>query len=141
MRFLPVSLTTILVELADLDDRVAPVEDDDSRVREDGHDLVAAVRVVVVVPEHREDRHLEAAARVRENRGLVGQAVRRQVAGEEDELGPVRERGERALEALPQRLRGVDVGRGSDADALRHLFGVPARGVPGTREPGIHRPR
>ena len=95
--------------------------------------------MVVVVPEHRHDRDVDTAAGVREDFRLLGQTVRRQVAGQEHELRLSGEGGERALEVLPQGLRGMDVGRGGDADVLGHALGVPGSGVPATREPGTHR--
>ena len=80
------------LDVADLENDVAPVEHDDARRPRDGRDLVAAARVVVVVSEHGDDRDLDRPAGVREHRGLLGQAVRRQVAGEQDEIRLLRDR-------------------------------------------------
>ena len=66
------------------------------------------------------------AARVREHRGLLGQPVRRQVAGEQDEVDSLRERGERPFEALAQRLGRVDVSCRGDANRRRHVGAIPA---------------
>ena len=67
-------------------DGVVALEDADARVLEHGDDLVAAVRVEVVVAEDGVDRDVERPAGVGEHRRLLGLAVRRQVAGEEDDV-------------------------------------------------------
>ena len=55
--------------------------------------------MVVVVAEHRDDRAVDEAGGVRDDEGLLGLAVRGQVAGEEHEVDVVEAR-ERALDAL-----------------------------------------
>ena len=50
-------------------------------------ELVRAVRVPVVVPEHGEDRRLDALDGFDERGGLLRLAVKRQVARQQDEVG------------------------------------------------------
>jgi hypothetical protein len=45
--------------------------------------------VEVVVAEHRHDRHVEQPAGVGDDGRLLGLAVRGEIAGEQDEVGPV----------------------------------------------------
>ena len=77
-------------------------------------------RVMVVVSEHRDDRNRETGARSREDLGLLGKTVRREIAGEQDEVRVLRDRREHAREPLAQRLGGVDVTRRSDPNRRVH---------------------
>ena len=74
------------LDIADLENDMASVEDDDARGLENCPDLVAMARVVVVVSEHGDDRDLDRPAGVREHLGLLGEPMRGQVAGEQDEI-------------------------------------------------------
>jgi len=105
---------------ADLEDRVAAVEDDDAAFFEHGLDLVAAARVMIVVPEDRNDRSRERGAGVGEDGGLLGQPVRGEIAGEEHEVALFRDRGKRSLEAFSERLDRVDVACGGDSHRRLH---------------------
>jgi len=83
-------------------------------------DLVYAARVVVVVTEHRDDRNRETGARIREDLGLFRKAVRREIAGEEDEVHVLRDRREHACEPIAQGLCGMDVACRGDPDRGVH---------------------
>jgi hypothetical protein len=65
--------------------------------------------VEVVVAEDGEDRRVELPGSGGDNLSLLRLAARRQVAGEEDDVRLSGEVGERALDALAARVRGVDV--------------------------------
>ncbi len=67
------------LDLAELEDDVPAVEHDDVSRTQRLLDLGRTSRVVVVVPEHRDDRNGDAGARVRENLGLLGKAVGREI--------------------------------------------------------------
>ena len=73
-----------------------------------------------MVSEHRDDRDLERTARVGEDRRLLREAVRRQVAGEQDEVGSLFDSRERTLDPLAKRLSRVDVACGRDANGRGH---------------------
>ncbi len=74
----------------DLLDRPAPVEDAHARTAQQSDDLRHLVAVPVVIPENRVHGHLERPADLGEQRRLLGLAVGRQVACEQDEVdGPV----------------------------------------------------
>jgi hypothetical protein len=92
----------------------------DTRLLEHGHDLLASVEVEVVISEHGVDGDVERPARVRQDCGLRGVAVRRQVAAEQKDVRLPVERGERAHDPLAQRLRAVDVCSRGNADRLCH---------------------
>src|SRR4051794_2882775 len=113
-----------------VEDPVVAVEHVDAAVGERRRHLVAAVGVPVVVAEYGEDGHLRVAGRVGEDRRLLGLAVRREVAGQEDEV-------DAAAEALEGRgpvlavavAAAVDVAGGGDPHAaVRGLRGrLPLR--------------
>ena len=63
------------------------LKDLDPRAGQDLGELVRSVHVQVVVPQHRDDRRLHAATGLREHLGLLGLAVGRQVAREQDDVG------------------------------------------------------
>ena len=87
-----------------------------------------AVDVPVVVAEHGQDRHADVADRVGDDLRLLGLAVRGQVAGEQDHVDAVLERGEGGVRALAVvgALAVVDVARGGDPDpALVTALGGP----------------
>ena len=115
---------------AHVDRRPASLEDRDAGLDEHLDDLVPPVQVPVVVPEHRQHRNIDGTARFCEHPGLLGVAVRGQVAGQEHQVDVARQRGERGLEALTLGLAGVDVTRRGDPDSLSsvdaHGFMVPA---------------
>ena len=66
----------------------ASLEHAHAGVGQHGDDLVRAVQVPVVVAEHGEHRDRQAAARVGEDRRLLGVAAGGQVAGEQDQIVP-----------------------------------------------------
>ena len=104
------------LEPADLVHGVVALEHADAGVLEHGDHLVAAIRVIVVVAEHRVDRQLERTARVGEHGRLLGLAVRRQVAREQHDVRVPLQRRERVRDPLAQRLRAVDVSSGGNTD-------------------------
>ena len=59
-------------DLPNLEDRVPALEHEHAAARELLGDLVRTAGVVVVVPEHRDDRNGDAVARVGEHRCLLG---------------------------------------------------------------------
>ena len=63
---------------------------------------------------------MSGAAGVGEHSRLLRLAVRRQVAGEQDEVGLLGHRGERVRDPLAQRLGAVDVACGGDTDPFAH---------------------
>src|SRR6266511_2074291 len=71
---------------------------------EDRRDLVAATRVQVVVAEDRADRNAKIAARVGQHLRLFQLTMRRQIAGEEDEIDLLLDRGERLFDPRTRRL-------------------------------------
>ena len=108
------------LEIADLEDHVVAVEDDDAALPQDVLQLVAAAGVVVVIPEHGDHRHGEASARVAEHRRLLGQAMGREIARQEHEIALLGDRRERPREPLAQRLDRVDVARCGDPQSCTH---------------------
>jgi hypothetical protein len=81
------------------------VEHRDATTRLDRlHQLVAAVRVPVVVAEHGEDRHADIAAGVGEHRALLRLASRRQVARQQQDVRLTAQ----PHEALDRRLAVID---------------------------------
>ena len=100
--------------------RIPALEHLDPCLLQHGDQLVALVRVEVVVPEDGIDRQLERAARVGEHGRLLRLAVRGQVAGEQDDVGVALQVGERARDPLAQRLGAVDVSGGGNTNRLRH---------------------
>lgn len=104
------------VERSYLDHRVGAVEHDDTGCLERCHELAAPIGVVVVIAEHRNDRYVEAAARVSQDARLIGLPLRRQVAREQHEID-LRGHGlKRPCDPLPQGLGAVKVAGGSDTD-------------------------
>ena len=68
--------------------------------------------MVVVVAKHGEDRYVQLPARSSDHLGLLRLAARREIAGEQDDVGPSPEIRERALDALGAHVGGVNVGCG-----------------------------
>jgi Uncharacterised nucleotidyltransferase len=99
-----------------LADRPPAIEDRDSPVLEHADDLISPARVPVVIPEHGDDWDREAAACASEHGSLVGLAVRRQVPGEQNEIGFAGDPPEGRLDFLAALGRAVDVSRGRDRD-------------------------
>ena len=62
------------LRVADLEDRVAPVEHDDTALGEHARYPFRRARVVVVVSEDCDDGHGQGTAHVREHGSLVGEA-------------------------------------------------------------------
>ena len=105
----------------DLAARGLALEKPDSRPAEHLSELVGAARMVVVVAEHGEDRHVELPARSGDHLGLLRLAARREIAGEQDDVGLAAEIRERALDALGAHVRGVDVGCGRNPHHAPHV--------------------
>jgi hypothetical protein len=124
----------------DLQNEVLAVEHVHPAVLEHTAYLVLLSRVVVVVPEDRDDRSVEARARIGEHSSLLGQPVRRQVAGEQHQVGLSGQGTEAAREPLAKLLRGMEISRRREANLRRH--GVSdTRSVGCTnRDPGIRAP-
>ena len=95
------------------------VEHADPRFAEHLDELVAAVPVPVVVPEHREDGHRDSLHGLGEPPDLGRVAVTCQVAGEEDEVRLAAGVGEHAGEALVSRPACMDVSCGGNLDHSR----------------------
>ena len=105
-------------------------EDEHAAARELVGDVCGLPRVVVVVAENRDNRHLKPVAGVGEHGCLLGQAVRCEVARQHDEIALLGRRLERPDEVFAERLDRVHVARGRDANRGRHLPWVPANRVP-----------
>ena len=82
--------------------------------------------MVVVVPEHGDDRDGRAAAAVGEHRSLLDEPVRRQVAREQDQVDASATSANDPREAVAMLLRGMEVTDGRDTEHA-HPTGVPAR--------------
>jgi hypothetical protein len=103
------------------------VEHRHPRVLERSGHLLGPRAVVVVVPQDGQHRLGHSAARVGKRGRLLNEPVRREVAGEQDEVGLVHQGAERALEVLPPFLRGVDVSHRGDAEACHGGFPTRSR--------------
>ena len=124
---------------------VRAVEHHDPGLLEHGGHLVGARRVVVVVAEHGDHRDAEVAHGVGEDRGLLGLAVRGEVAGQQDQVDAALERGERLTGALAVAVAAeVHVAGRRDADpalvlaarrAVRGVYRHPWWRVPTRRWP------
>ena len=90
----------------------------DARGLQDGLELVGAVDVPVVVAEHGQDGHADVAHGVGDDLRLLGLAVRGEVAGEQDHVHAVLQRGEGRVRPLlvVGALAVVHVTRGGDPD-------------------------
>jgi hypothetical protein len=109
----------------DREDRVRAIEDDDSRLGERARKIGRPVGLPVVVPEHRDDRHLQVAARVGDDAHLVDLPVLRQVAREQDQIGLLLDVAEGLDHAIAFGGPGVNVTRGGDTNRLRHTPPLP----------------
>jgi hypothetical protein len=87
-------------------------------------DLSLPVRVVVVVPEHRDDRRLHGARDIGEHLRLLWQPVRRQIAGEQDHVGIGVDLLECGLDVATGLLAAVDVRRSSNPDSSGAHAGI-----------------
>ena len=96
-------------------------------------EIVALVRVPVVVPKDSDDRDRERTARVGDDRRLLG-LEGRQVAGEQKEIRTALQRGEGAPNFVAAAFVAVNVAHGGDPNQARSRFTSRARRVPGTRE-------
>jgi hypothetical protein len=124
---------------------VRAVEHHDARLLEHGGHLVGARRMVVVVAEHREHRDVEVAHGVGEDRGLLGLAVRGEVAGQQDQVDAAGQGAERRMGPLAVGVAAeMHVAGGRDADPALLLDACGAAGgvyrhpwwrVPTTRWP------
>jgi len=63
----------------------------------------------IVIPEHRDNRHTQAVRRLGERLGLLGLTLRRQIAGEQDEIRLALDGGERLGNTRTGRLGGVQI--------------------------------
>ena len=113
--------TTPSVEPLHLAGRALALEEPDARACEHLLERVRLLRMVVVVAEHGEDRHLEPSAGRSDHLRLLRLAARRQVAGEQDDVRLSLELRERTLDALAARVGSVDVGCGGNADHGPHV--------------------
>src|ERR671924_22409 len=121
------------VEAVDLGDRPVAVEDEDAgRLKRVRH-LVAASEVVVVVAEDGVDRRPEALAGVGEHPRLLGVAVRRHVASEQDQVGLAVDLGEGGLDPLAVGLACMHVACGGDPN--RAVRGIHEDILPRIRGP------
>jgi hypothetical protein len=78
-----------------------------------------------VVPEHRDDRHLQITARVGNDAHFVDLAVLRQIAREQDQVGLLLDTPEGFSHPVTLGGAGMDVPGGRDADRLRHASPLP----------------
>ena len=90
---------------AQLEHAVVALEHVDPALLQHGDELVAAVDVPVVVAEHGEHRHVDALNGGGDHRALLRLAVRREVAGQQNEVHPPAQPGERLRPALLVALR------------------------------------
>src|SRR5207245_7838003 len=91
-------------------------EDQNARVLEDPPDLVLAVGVVVMVAEHGDHRDLQAAQLVGQHRYLLRATASRQVAGEQQQIGPVVKMLEAGAEDLRRTGAVMEIANGGDPD-------------------------
>ena len=91
-------------------------EHEDSGVAQHCDHVVAAVGMPVVVSEHRDDRLLDPLDDLGQRPGLLGLAVERQVAREQDQIGFTPDRGEGRRQALVVRAARMDVPGCRDLD-------------------------
>ena len=103
-------------EIAELEDRVVAVEDDDPRFPQRCSDLERRAGVIVVVSEHRHDRYFQVTTGIREDGSLRGKSVRRQVSREQEDVALLPDGGEHAAKALAQGLCAMHVARGCDTN-------------------------
>jgi hypothetical protein len=133
---------------AHLEDPVVALQHVDAALGQRGRDLVAAVRVPVVVAQHREHgdavEHLHGA---RDHGGLLRHPVGGEVAREQDDVDAVAEAAEgRGPALLVGRPAEVDVAGRRDADGALVLavagrstgLGSDGHAAPRTRVPRIH---
>jgi hypothetical protein len=85
---------------------------DARRIREDPRHLVGRARLEVVIAEHRELRQLGRAQLLGEDPGLLGRAVVREVAAEDEYIRALRDPREEGLERALGRPRAVQVAEG-----------------------------
>ena len=111
----------------DLTDGRSALEHLDSGISQDRRDLAAASRMEVVIAEDGAHRHGGTAAGIRENRRLLGLAGRRQIAGEQHQVGIALNLVERDANAVSGRLRSVNVTCRRDADHVLMLHFRPRR--------------
>ena len=111
-----------------IDDRGLLVEHPDPALVERLHELVAAVPVPVVIPEHCEDGRVQLLDGLDERGRLVGLAVQRQVAREQDQPGLTRSVREDRGEPLVSRPARVHVPSCRNPD---HHCTVPRNGSRG----------
>jgi hypothetical protein len=114
--------------LPHLDHGRRPIEHADPASAQRLDELVAAVPVPVVVPEHREDRRLDRLHGLDEPRHLPGVAVPREIACEEDQVGFSRRISEDRGEPLVAGPAGMDVTCCGNFDHRRTVPSAPAAG-------------
>jgi hypothetical protein len=114
--------------VGELADGRRAVEHVDPGFRADRRDLVAMAGVEVVVAQNRADGDRQIAARPGDDDSLLGLAMGRQVAGEEDQVGVALDARERLLDAGARRLGRVDVSCSRDPDHASHVPRAPTMG-------------
>ena len=123
------------LESAELEDDVVAIEHDDAALRADARATSSAQpEWWSWLPSTATTGTGEAGACVREDARLLGEAVRREVAGEQDEVDVLRDRRERARQPFAQGLARVDVAGGRDAESFRSHDVSTRREVPRTRK-------
>jgi hypothetical protein len=100
----------------ELDDARLTLEHGDSALLEQRDQFIRAILVPVVVAEHGEHGHVEPRAGLREPGGLLGLAVRRQVARQQYELNFAVQARERFLQLRAVCLADMYVACRGDAD-------------------------
>lgn len=108
------------LEARDLENRVRAVEHHDAAPAQCLDDVCLASGVVVVVAQNGDHGHAEPSAGVRQHGRLLGKAVRREIARDEDEVALRGDVCEGSRQMLAQSLAGVDVARGRDSQVRGH---------------------
>ena len=108
------------LSLTDFEDEVLAIENVHSRGLEHVDDLDATIGMLVVVAEDGEDASRESTAGFCEHRGLLRQPVRREVAGEQHEVGVLRHCRERPPDVIAEGLGCVDVAGRCNPDRSGH---------------------
>jgi hypothetical protein len=114
-------------EAVDANHRPSSVEHLDTGFAQRLRDLVALVRMPVVVPEDGDDRDRQAARGVGEHLRLVGLSVCRQVAGEQNEVGLALEPRKRVRQLVSPLGARVDVPGSGNANPVARPFHDSAR--------------
>jgi hypothetical protein len=105
------------LDVLEAEDGRAAVEHGDPGGAQRLDHLLRAVGVPVVVAQHRDHRHLQRGAGIGQDRGLLGLAVRGEVAGQEDRVDIGGDACEGGLDLLTAALAAMEVGGGRDSHA------------------------